>query len=151
MTDPGSTVPPAPPRPPKDPMVLVEGPNEATAAQRRIRLSIVLGVAGVLTTILLPVGLTLDVAAIVIGLRARRRARSAGGTRGRHLLGPCLGGTGVVLSAALVVLLIALWSPFSQWTDCMDGANTAIAEHTCKERLRADVRDRIGHDVPGLG
>lgn len=151
MTSPGLGVPPAPPRPPKDPMVLIEGSVPAEDARRRVRLSIVLGVAGILTTILLPLGLLLDVAALVIGVRAWRRARELGEGRRRDLLGAFLGGIGVLLAAALVALLVTLWSPFSQWTDCVRGANTSIAEHNCKERLRAEVRDRIGHDLPGLG
>jgi hypothetical protein len=151
VINPGYGVPPAPPRPPKDPMMLVEGPGPTTDARRRIRLSIILGATGILTTILLPVGLLLDLAAIVIGVRGWRLARSAGIARRGDLLGPCLGGTGLLLAAALVALIVTLWTPLSRWTDCVSGANTTIAEHTCKERLRAEVRDRIGHDVPGLG
>ncbi len=144
-------LPQAPPRPPKDPMVLIAEPAPVSAARRRAKVSLMLGVAGLLTTVVLPLGLALDVAAIVVGLRAWRRARAAGDGRRRDLAGVWLGSAGVALSGALVVMLAMLWPTFNQWTDCMNGANTAVAEHTCKERLRADVRDTIGHDVPGLG
>lgn len=144
-------LPQAPPRPPKDPMVLIAEPAPVSAARRKAKLSIMLGIAGVVTTLILPLGLALDVAAIVVGVRAWRRARAAGDGRRRDLAGVWLGGAGVALSGALVVMLAMLWTPFTEWSDCMSGANTAIAEHNCKEGLRADVRDKIGRDVPGLG
>lgn len=151
MNDLQQDLPPAPPRASKDPMMGVGGPGAAAVARFRIRLSIALGIGGILTTILLPLGLLLDALAIVIGIRGWRLAKSVGAGSPKNLLGAALGGVGVFCCALLVTLLVWLWSPLSQWTDCMSGANTTIAEHNCKDRLRTELRDRIGHDVPGLG
>jgi hypothetical protein len=133
-------------------MLLVEDLTPVVGARRGGRRSVRLGVAGLLTTLLLPLAVALDLAAIVVGLRARRAARAAGEARPGNLAGVALGTVGLALCAALLALVVSLWTPFADWTDCVRSADSSSsAEHACKDRLRADVHDRIGHDLPGLG
>lgn len=84
------------------------------------------------------------VAAIVLGVRARRRARAnahrAPGTVG----GIVLGAVGLAFSAVLFGSLALMWPEFSAFRACTDGANTISAQQSCNKTFTESLRKRAG-------
>jgi len=83
-------------------------------------------------------------AAIILGVRARRRARAnahrAPGTVG----GIVLGIVGLAFSALLFGSLAVMWPEFSAFRDCTNGANTISAQHHCNQSFTEKLRKRAG-------
>lgn len=84
------------------------------------------------------------VAAIVLGVRARRRARAnfhrAPGTVG----GIVLGAVGLAFSAVLFASLAMMWPEFSAFRACTNGANTISAQQSCNKTFTESLRKRAG-------
>lgn len=107
------------------------------------------GFAGLAFTFLLwPIGLVLglafDAAAIVVGVRALRRARSqrtqVPGARG----GLVLGGVGIAMCLVLGSVSAVLWNGLQAYQQCLDGAITVEARQTCDQHLQTSIADRLG-------
>jgi hypothetical protein len=104
------------------------------------------GVSGLVMSIMFfPVGLVLDVAAVILGVRARRRARAAGVSRGPATAAVCLGAGGV----ALVGVILALLGPeLTSYSSCLSGANTQIAKDNCRTALYDRLERRFHIQLP---
>lgn len=126
--------PPAgPPAPPADERVLRAGKRAA-----------VTGAAGlVLSVLIFPVGLLLDVAAIVLGVRARRGAPRGAPVPGA-VAGVALGAVGAVLAATVLTITVVNWSSVRRYEQCSSGANTGLARQDCQDQLRRDLERRFG-------
>lgn len=136
--------PAAPPGPPLPP-ALTKAPPDHPAA-RAGRTALLVAITGVgMTVVLYPVGLVLNVAAVILGVRARRRARSAGfrapAAAAAISLGAC--------STVFVLSMVALLGPqLARYQECMSGANTEIAKQNCEAAFVRDVEQRFGVDLP---
>lgn len=84
------------------------------------------------------------IAAIVLGVRARRSARRNQGTAPGALPGIVLGSIGLVLFVAAVAVQIVLYSELQQYSKCRSAANTITAETRCKDQLAREIEDRLG-------
>ncbi|RJL23644.1 hypothetical protein [Bailinhaonella thermotolerans] len=100
------------------------------------RRSLLLGVAGlVLTVVMLPVGLALDVLALLIGLRARRRARRDGHRLATARWAIVLAVIGLVIGIPALATQAYMWNEVVAYNDCVTGANTIAAENACVDGL----------------
>jgi len=79
-----------------------------------------------------PLGLVLGVAALVIGIRARRRAQRASGAAPGAVAGIVLGSVGLAFSSLSVALTAYLWPELSGYQECVGGSNTHADKQTCK-------------------
>jgi len=135
--------PPPPLRPPVGPQRPVPPPADAQVV-RAGRRAAVTGVAGlVLSVLLFPVGLVLDVAAIVLGVRARRAAPAGTRVPGA-VAGVALGAVGVLVASTVLAVTAANWSSVRRYEQCSSGANTGLARQDCQDRLRRDLERRFG-------
>jgi len=98
-----------------------------------------------LTIVLFPVGLVLDATAVVLGLRARKRAREAGIRAPGALAAVVLGVSSTVL---LIGVLAVLGPQLSSYSQCLSGANTEIAKENCRRSLIQELERRFGIDIP---
>lgn len=128
-----------------------------TGPERRGLIALFLGVAGVVLSVLfVPVGLVLDVAAIVVGLRAVRGSgpergwesgEPTGGGKGRApgaVPGVVLGSVGVVLAAIVLTVLGFFWQEVRAYQECMSGANTITVKERCRAAFERSIERRLG-------
>lgn len=109
------------------------------------RLALGVAAAGLLTALFYaPLGLALTVVALVLAVRARRRARRAGGTAPGSGLALGIGIAGAVITALLLVTIVVLYDEVTTWTECMQGANTEVAKSDCRDELESALRRRFG-------
>ncbi|WP_018653608.1 hypothetical protein [Actinomadura flavalba] len=106
-----------------------------------------LGIGGLLMLLpFWPLGLLLGVAAVVVGVRARRDTRpvpSPAATAGITL------GVLTTLFGALAVGVSVWLNPEqSAYSDCMDRANTHADEKICNDDFRKAIERKIPGDVP---
>lgn len=103
--------------------------------------ALLLAISGlVLSVLLAPLGLLLDVAAIVVGARTLRRARSAPAA----LAGIIVGSVGAVLAAVVLTVFGVFWQEIGAYRDCMSGANTIATEEQCRAEFQRAVETRLG-------
>lgn len=124
------------------------GPRRPTPRGPEIpggRAALFLGLAGlVLSVVVFPVGLVLDISAIILGARARKRAAAAGG-HAPGATGAVIAGTvGAAFAAGVLTFLAVFWTEFRDYQECLSGANTEIARERCHSVFRSDVEDRFG-------
>jgi hypothetical protein len=114
----------------------------------------VLGLLGlVLSLVVFPVGLALDVAAVVVAIRELRRAgREGRPTPAAALVGLLAGVVGAVL-ALIVTAVVAMFYPqVREYADCMSGANTVADQQQCRSAFEQGVQRRLGGQFrTGLG
>lgn len=91
-----------------------------------------------------PLGLVLGVAALVVGVRARRAARRSNDSAPGAVPGIVLGSVGLVFSVLSVSLTAFLWSELSGYQDCLSTSNTAIDEQSCQDEYFPKIEDRLG-------
>lgn len=90
-----------------------------------------LGLGSLLLTIFfMPLGIALGIAAIVFGIKARRRA--AGKVPGA-LAGIIMGAIAAVMSTILLSMTVYLLSELSGYQNCVDVANTNTDEQACRD------------------
>jgi hypothetical protein len=83
-------------------------------------------------------------AALIVGVRARRRARRADRPAGRGTLaGVILGSIGLVVSIPLATTQIMLWGELNGYLDCRETANTITDEQACKATFLREVEDKF--------
>jgi len=97
-----------------------------------------------MSVVVFPVGLVLDIAAIVLGLRARKRAAAAGGHAPGATGAVVAGMVGAAFAAGVLTFLAVFWTEFRDYRECLSGANTEIARERCQSVFRGDVEDRLG-------
>jgi len=123
----------------------VRGPTSRGPEIPGGRAALFLGLAGlVMSVVVFPVGLVLDIAAIVLGLRARKRAAAAGGHAPGATGAVVAGMVGAVFAAGVLTFLAVFWTEFRDYRECLSGANTEIARERCTSTFRGDVEDRLG-------
>ena len=103
-----------------------------------------MGVAGmVLTFLFLPVGLVLCVAAIVTGIRSRKRARQVLAPSPGAVPGVVLGAIGVALSAVSISLAAFVWNDLTHYTECRQSAITLDDRQSCQDEYFPRMERRL--------
>ncbi|GAB3961863.1 hypothetical protein GCM10029978_015390 [Actinoallomurus acanthiterrae] len=131
---PQTQLPEPPPRPPLPP----------TAPERGGPRALILGVTGlVLTFLFLPAGLLLSVAAVVTGLRSRKRARRVLAPAPGAVAGVVLGSIGLVFCAFSIALTAVMWNELSGYTKCRESALTVDDKQTCQNKYFPKIERRL--------
>jgi len=132
--------------PPPRPEAAASTSPELVARSRRLgQLAVYTAVIGVILSLMFfPVGLAVDVLAIVLGIRARRAAAVAKRGEGAGVLSIVLGGVGLSIAIVLGAILAFFWTEISNYRECAGGANTHVASADCQETLRDDLLRRTG-------
>jgi hypothetical protein len=114
------------------------------AAARRSALLLLLGLLA--TYLDLP---WTAVALVPLVLAARETVRSmramtrAGAPR-RAMVWPGVGLALIAYLAGSVLLMLAMYGPFTTYQNCLAGANTAVARAKCEHELAGSFGDRLG-------
>lgn len=150
MTDPfapppGDAVPsygtPPPPPPYGAPAPLPYGSPVARPASNGMGVAaLVLGILAVLGCWTVVGGVLLGILAVVFGFVGRGKAKRGEATNGgMALAGLICGAVGIVLAAAFVTLLVAVFHSDSgqKFVDCMDRAGSSVtAQDACKQQFK---------------
>ena len=126
--------------PATDPMIPAPG-----AGDRAGRWALALGSAAVLLMIVFPSAAPLPaVAALIVGVRARRRARRAARPAGRGTLaGVVMGSIGLAVSSPLATMQILLWGEVHRYLDCREAANTITDRQVCKDAFQREAEIKL--------
>ena len=112
--------------------------------RNRGRYALALGFAGLLASVIaFPLGPILGIAAIVLGLSARRAAREAQVSVPGAKPGIVLGIVATALSTILLATMVVFWDEATEYQRCMSGANTQTAREACQERLMERITERV--------
>jgi hypothetical protein len=95
------------------------------------------------TFLFLPVGLVLCVAAVVTGVRSRRRARRVLSRAPGALSGTILGATGIAISCVSIALAAVAWTDLSRYTECRQSAITIADRQSCQDRYFPGMEHRL--------
>ena len=115
-----------------------------TAAERGGARALIMGLAGlVLTFLFLPVGIGLCVAAVVTGVRSRRRARRVLAPAPGAVPGVVIGSIGLALSAVSVALAAVVWTDLSRYTECRQSAITIDDRQSCQNTYFPRIERRL--------
>jgi hypothetical protein len=80
--------------------------------------------------------LLLGLAACWLGISAIRRAGRAASMRPRGaVLGMAFGALGALISALLLIILVAFWGQLTTYSRCLGTANTLAARQACVNQL----------------
>jgi heme A synthase len=83
--------------------------------------------------------------ALWLGTSAVVRSRRAAAGRPRGGVSAIiLGGIGVLFSALLLITFAVLWKQLSAYSQCMQSANTLVAQHDCQDQLSRSVSTETG-------
>jgi len=134
---------PRPPRAPADP-----------ALQQRAWAALVLAVLSLLSLMLIgnlrrgvyvvAVALVIAAIALWVALRAMSRARRGGTGRPRGAtLAVILGAAGFILSGFVLVGYAAFWPQLTQYSNCLNGANTASTKQACQQQFDNSVNGEM--------
>ncbi|WP_433474580.1 hypothetical protein ACQPZP_38535 [Spirillospora sp. CA-142024] len=93
-----------------------------------------------------PLGLVLGIAALVVGIRARRNARRARDAAPGAVPGIVLGSIGLVFSLLSVSLTVFLWAELSGYQNCVSASNTATDKQACREEFYPKIEKKL--DLP---
>jgi hypothetical protein len=127
--------------PATDPMT----PVPDAAGDRAGRWALALGSAAVLLMIVFPPAAPVPAAAaLVVGIRARRRARRAAHPAGRGTLaGVVMGSIGLAISIPLGTTQILLWGELHRYISCREAANTITDQQACRDTFMREVERRL--------
>lgn len=136
-------------RPPSGPPESQPRPGD-TATQRKVlpagRPILLLGLGGLLLSFPMPpVGIALDLAAILLGIRVLRFARRNDAVAPGAVGGILLASIGL---GTLLLILALMGTELRTWADCMSGANTKIARDNCQQQLSDSLERRFGVRIP---
>ncbi len=111
-----------------------------TASQRAAPARLViLAVAAVVTSVLAPpVGALLGLLTLVLALRAR----SVG--PGLRVTVALVGAGAMLVGVAVSAVAIAFRTEITDYSACLQGANTRLAEQACQQNLNDALGDRLG-------
>ena len=150
--------PPGSPPPPRSPFLppapRPQPPPAAPALQQRAAAALVLAVLSLIAMLLIgniqravyvvAVALVIAVLALVLALSALRAAKRAGARRPRGAMaGALLGGLGTLYTGLALIGLLAFWSQYMQYGNCLNGATTAAARSACEQQFKKAVGDRF--------
>jgi hypothetical protein len=120
-------------------------PSAAGPIEPGGRRAFLLAVAGaVMSVVFFPIGIVLDIAAIVLAFRARKRAAKAGGTAPLSAPAVFIGGIGLAFASGLLAFIALFFDEFRAYQSCMGGANTEVARQECNDEFRIDIENRLG-------
>ncbi len=120
------------------------GPSQARQAGVR---ALWLGGIALLTALFFyPLGLVLGVAALVVGIRARRQARANRDTVPGALPGMVMGAIGLGMSLVMVAMAVFLRTEFSGYWDCVNAANTHTDRQVCQDEYYPKIEKKL--DLP---
>lgn len=133
-----------PPRPPADP-----------ALQQRVWAALMLACISLFAMLLIgnirrgvyvvAVALVIAGVALWLSLSAMRRARRGGSGRPRAaVLAVVLGTAGFVFCAFVLAGYAMFWPQLTQYSNCLNGANTVSAQQACQQQLDNSVNGEIG-------
>ncbi|TDD27869.1 hypothetical protein E1287_33740 [Actinomadura sp. KC06] len=121
------------------------GPAGPGQAQRTGWRALWLGAIALLTAFFFyPLGLVLGVAALVVGIRARRSARRARGAAPGAVPGIVLGSIGLAFSMLSVAVTAFLWTELSGYQSCLSGSNTTADKQSCRAEYYPKIEDKLG-------
>lgn len=126
--------------------------GQTEARQAGIRTLWLGGVALVTALFFYPLGLVLGIAALVVGVKARRASRATGGSGGTRnavpgvVPGMVMGGIGLAMSLVMVAMAIVLRTEFSGYWDCVNASNTHTDEQACRDEYYPKIEDKL--DLP---
>jgi predicted PurR-regulated permease PerM len=134
---------PRPPRPPADP-----------ALQQRAWAALALAVLSLLSLMLIgnlrrgvyvvAVALVIAVIALWVALRAMSRARRGGTGRPRGArLAVVLGAAGFIFSGFMLAGYAVFWPQLTQYSNCLNGANTASTQQACQQQFDNSVNGEM--------
>jgi hypothetical protein len=110
--------------------------------------ALLLGAAGLLMApTLLPwgvLGLALEVAAVVLGVRTLRRALANGRVAPGARAAVVLGGVAAFLLVVLLGFLVAFYQEYEDYRACYDRAITISAQTRCRVTFEDALRERLG-------
>jgi len=155
LTDgpPGS--PPSPPRSPfLPPAPRPQLPPAAPALQQRAAAALILAVLSLITMMLIgnlqravyvvAVALAVALLALALAVSGLRAAKRAGTRRPRAAMaGAVLGGIGAAFSALALVGLLAFWSQYMQYGNCLNGATTIATQNACQQQFKNSIGNRM--------
>ena len=91
------------------------------------------------------VALVIAAVALWLALSAMSRARRGGSGRPRGVvLAAILGGIGLAFSGVVLVGFAMFWPQLTQYSNCMNGANTVSARQACQQQLHNSVSGQVG-------
>jgi len=134
---------PRPPRPPADP-----------ALQQRAWAALMLAVISLFAMLMIgnirrgvyvvAVALVIAAIALWLAISAMRRARRGGSGRPRGVvLAVVLGVVGFVFCAFVLTGFALFWPQLTQYSNCLNGANTPSAQQACQQQLNNSVSGEI--------
>ena len=113
-------------------------------------LATVLAPGGVTRALILaPAGLALTIAAIVIGIRALRRARGRQVKAPGAVGGLLLGGLGAVAACMVFASFAVFGNTLTAYQKCLGSALTHQARQDCEQQFYRDVAERVPYPLPG--
>ena len=113
-------------------------------ARRTARRALWLGAGAlVLTPFFFPIGLVLGIAALVVGVKARRQAASERSAAPGAVAGMVLGAFGLALASLWLAVTAMLWPEVSAYQDCRNSANTRTDEKACRDRYFSDIEKKL--------
>jgi hypothetical protein len=119
-------------------------PVQPALGERAGRWALALGGAALLLMIVFPPGAPVPaIAALVVGVRARRRARRARTVYRGALAGVVMGTIGLVISIPLGTTQIVFWGELHRYLDCRQAANTITDEQACKDTFLREVEKKL--------
>lgn len=116
------------------------GGPDPTAGRRALWLG---GGGILLTPLFFPAGMVLAIAALVVGVRARKQARRASSTAPGAVPGIVLGVIGAVLASFWLVVTLIFYPEIRDQQQCLESANTNTDEKVCNDRFVRDVEDKL--------
>lgn len=121
------------------------GPDGPGRTQRTGWRALWLGAIALLTAFFFyPLGLVLGVAALVVGIRARRSARRDMAAAPGAVPGIVLGAVGLAFSMVSVSVTAYLWSELSGYQSCLSGSNTTVDKQSCRDEYFPKIEDKLG-------
>ncbi|MFB4313472.1 hypothetical protein [Actinomadura sp. 21ATH] len=90
-----------------------------------------------------PIGLALAVAALVVGVKARKRSRQDRSPAQGATAGIVLGAIGSVMGLVWLVFTAALYPETARYQDCLQGANTNSDEKVCRDAYTSEVEKKF--------
>jgi len=133
-----------PPRPPADP-----------ALQQRAWAALMLAFISLFGLVMIgnvrrgvyvvAVALVIAAVALWLALSAMSKARRGGSGRPRGVvLAVVLGAIGSIFSSFVLVGFAIFWPQLTQYSNCLNGANTVSAQQACQQQLNNSVSSEIG-------
>ncbi len=123
-------------------------PTPLAATEPGGRRALLLGIAGLLTFPFGLIGAILPIAAIITGVRARRRGRRVLAPAPGAVAGIVLGSIALVLCAWAVALEAMAGQDFRDYVRCRESALTIDDEQTCQKAYYPRIERRL-HMPPG--